>query len=301
MFQREYAVDYLLLLTIALIWSTSFLLIKVGVETIPPATLTSGRLIVAAVLLVGFLIYKGEKLLTTPSALLLYSVVGVFGNSLPFILISWGELSVDSSLAAILMGIMPILTFVLAHFFIPSESMTLRKVIGVCFGFAGLVTLVGLSALQGFNDRVVGQLVILAAASSYAFTTIFVRSRPAFSGTQMATGATIAGAVTSLPVAFLFESVNPATVSNQSLIALLILAVGPTAIAALIYFRVIHRLGATTFSQINYLVPVLGSIWGVVFLSEILHWRMIVALVMVLFGIFLIQLPAGALRRNNGE
>ena len=110
--------DYLLLLLLAFIWSTSFLLIKVGVETIGPVTLTAIRLCIAAGIFCFVLAIKREWIPMHKEALLLYFVSGIMGNTLPFILISQGEVYVDSSMAAILMGIMPISTFVLAHFFI---------------------------------------------------------------------------------------------------------------------------------------------------------------------------------------
>ena len=265
------------------------MLIKIGVETIGPATLTSLRLWTAALILLLYLLIKKQSLPLHSKAMQLYLFVGIFANSLPFMLISWGEVRIDSSLAAILMGIMPIMTFVLAHFFIPSEPMTGRKVFGVTLGFAGLLTLVGLSALTGLNENVIGQLVVLLAACSYAVTSVYVRTQPTFSGLQMATGATLAGAVTSLPVMFLTENPFAVAPSTESLLAALTLAVFPTAIASLIYFRIIHSLGATTFSQINYLVPILGGIWGVILLNESLHWRMIIALLLVLTGIYFIQ------------
>ena len=265
------------------------MLIKIGVDTIGPATLTSLRLWTAALILLLYLLIKKQSLPLHNKAIQLYLFVGIFANSLPFMLISWGEVRIDSSLAAILMGIMPIMTFVLAHFFIPTEPMTTRKVFGVTLGFAGLLTLVGLSALTGLNENVIGQLVVLLAACSYAVTSVYVRTQPTFSGLQMATGATLAGALTSLPIMFLTENPFSITPSTESLMAAFTLAVFPTAIASLIYFRIIHSLGATTFSQINYLVPILGGIWGVILLNESLHWRMVIALLLVLTGIYFIQ------------
>jgi len=293
---KEKVIDYLLLGCLALIWSMSFILIKIGVHSVEPFTLTAARLLIAAVLLSMLLMRYRQRLPFDRNALQLYLIVGIFGNTLPFALISWGEVYIDSSMAAILMGIMPISTFVLAHMFIPAEPMTGRKVIGVLFGFCGLLTLVGLSALGGIGHQLYGQLAVLTAALSYSCTAIYVRRRPSFSGIQMATGVTIVAATGSLIMAFALESPLQASPTRESILAILLLAVGPSAIASLIYFRVIRNLGAVTFAQINYLIPVLGSLWGILLLSELVSWRVIVALGLVLTGIYFVQPP----RRNTG-
>ena len=297
---RNSITDYALLLLLAVIWSTSFLLIKVGVETVPPFILTASRLTIAALIFCLYLAIKGQWIPMHPRALLLYFVSGVVGNSLPFVLISWGEIYISSSLTAILMGIMPISTFVLAHYFVSTESMTRRKAAGVFFGFCGLITLVGLPALLGLGDHILGQLSVLGGALGYSFATIFVRLQPTFTGYKMAAGVNIVAAMVSIPLAFLFEAPFEATPSSESLWAILVLAILPTAIASLIYFRVVKNLGATTFSQINYVIPVLGSIWGVLALGEILDWNTFVAMFLVLCGIYFIQSKSGTQSKSGG-
>ena len=282
-------IDYVLLGTLAFIWSTSFLLIKIAIDSIGPFSLTAIRLVVAGVFLMIILFVKGQSLPLHLSAIKLYVVVGIFGNTLPFAMISLGEVYIDSSLAAILMGIMPISTFVLAHYFIPTESMTARKVLGIIFGIAGLITLVGLATFRNFGGQVFGQLVVLGGALSYSFSAVFVKRQPSFNGIQMATGAVFVAALTSLPAALLLEQPSAFAPTQQGIISCIILGLFHTGVAALIYFRTIRNLGAVVFAQINYLVPVLGSIWGVVFLGELISWRIAVALSLVLIGIYFIQ------------
>ena len=286
---QNHSTDYLLLLLLALIWSLSFLLIKIGVASVGPVTLTAARMLIGSAVLVLYLAIRKTGIPLNRRALLLYLVVGFMGNTLPFILISWGEIHIDSSLAAIMMGIMPIATFVLAHYFIPDEPMTTRKVLGVCLGFGGLLTLVGWSALAGIGDNVLGQLAVLGGALCYGISTVFVRTQPSFPGLQMATGAVLAGTITSLPLAFLLEDPLSMTPTADSIQALVLLGIFPTALAALIYFRVLRNLGATTFSQLNYVIPILGSLWGVLLLGELLQLRMLTALGLVLIGIYFIQ------------
>ncbi len=286
---RDNITDLGLLLLLALIWSTSFLLIKIGVESIAPFTLTAGRLCIAAAIFWAFLLYKGEGIPLHRNAIMLYVVVGVMGNSLPFVLISWGETQISSSLTAILMGIMPISTFVLAHWFISSEPMTRRKFAGVCCGFIGLVVLVGLSSLHQFGGQLSGQMSVIGGALCYSVATIYVRAQPSFEGYKMAAGMNTVAAFISLALAFLVEDPSALEPTNEGIWALIMLAIFPTAMASLLYFRMIKNLGATTFAQINYIIPILGGLWGVLLLGETLAWNVFIAMAFVLFGIYLIQ------------
>ncbi len=286
---RAKTIDYLLLLLLAFIWSGSFLLIKIGVASVGPFTLTAARMSIAAVVLVLWLAVKKTGLPWHGRAVALYVVVGVFGNTLPFALIGWGETHIDSSLAAIMMGIMPITTFVLAHYFVSAEPINGRKTFGVALGLSGLLVLVGWSAVGGIGEHVLGQLAVLAAAISYGVTTVFVRTQPAFPGVQMATGAIIVGMVTSLPLAFWLEDPWSMAPSAHSVQAIVALGVIPTAFAALLYFRLIRNLGAIAFSQLNYMIPILGSVWGALLLRELLQARMLAALCLVLAGIYFTQ------------
>lgn len=281
--------DYLLLGLLALIWSTSFILIKIGVATVGPFTLTSVRLLVAALVLVTLLLATGRRLSFSRRILQLYLVVGLLGNTLPFSLISLGEVDVSSSMAAILMGIMPISTFVLAHLFIPAEPMTPRKLFGVLLGFGGLIALVGMSALGAVGSEPLGQLAVLGGALCYSLSAVYVRVRGMSGSIEAATGVAIVAALAGIPLAFWLEDPTTMTPAAEAIWATLALGAIHTAVAALIYFRTIRSLGAVTFAQINYLIPVLGSIWGVVLLGESLGWRIVLALGLVLCGIYFVQ------------
>lgn len=286
---RHHTTDYALLLLLALIWSASFLLIKIGVASIGPVTLTALRMTVAAALLLLCLAVMRTGIPLHRRALALYFTVGFMGNTLPFILIGWGETHIDSSMAAVMMGVMPITTFVLAHYFVPEEPMTWRKMLGIGLGCGGLLTLVGWSALAGIGAHALGQLAVLAAAVCYGVVTVFVRTQPTFGGVPTAAGVTMVGLLTSAPLAFVMEDPLSAAPSAAGWTAAVLLGIFPTAVASLIYFRVIRNLGATTFSQLNYAIPVFGGLWGVWLLGEMLQWRMLAALGFVLVGVYFVQ------------
>ena len=118
--------EYLLLLLVAAIWGTSFGLIKVGVAEIGPVTLTAGRILIAAIALsIWLMLSEKGRLNLSASAIVSYLVVGLFGNALPFTLIGWSEQTLDSSLTAVLMGIMPLFTVIMAHYFLQDEPLSL--------------------------------------------------------------------------------------------------------------------------------------------------------------------------------
>ncbi|MDD9875005.1 MAG: DMT family transporter, partial [Gammaproteobacteria bacterium] len=153
----------------------------------------------------------------------------------------------------------------------------------------GLLSLVGWSALAGVGEHALGQLAVLAAAVCYGVTTVFVRTQPTFAGVQMGAGVTIVGMATSVPLAFVLEAPLSMTPAAAGLAAAVLLGLFPTALASMIYFRVIRNLGATTFSQLNYAIPVFGSLWGVMLLGELLQLRMLAALGLVLAGVYFVQ------------
>ncbi len=281
--------DYLLLGVLALIWSTSFLLIKIGVKDMEPFTLTGIRLVIAAAALSLMLRLSGRRLVVSRPAIRLYAVVGVLGNALPFSLISLGEVTVTSSMAAVLMGIMPVATCVLAHLLIPSEPMTARKFAGVSLGFGGLIALVGMSALGSIGSDPLGQLAVLGGALCYSLTAVYVRIHGMFGSLEAATGAGLVAAAVGVLLAFSLEDPLTMTPTAPALWAAVTLGAVHTALAALIYFRTIRNLNAVTFAQINYLIPVLGSIWGILLLGESFGPNVVLALGLVLAGIYFVQ------------
>ena len=286
-------VDYLLFVAVALLWSSSFLFIKIAVSDIPPLSVAAGRILIAAVVLYLYLRLRGDTLPAEPLEWAKFLFIGILGNALPFFLIGYGELSVDSGLAAILMGVMPVATIVLAHLTIADERIHPRKVMGVLLGFGGVVILVGLDALEGIGASTFGQLAVLGGALCYAVTTVFVRRTVSLGGPVMAAGSQIAGAGIVVPAALWLDQPWTLAPSAPSLAAVLVLGLFPTALATLFYFRLVKNMGAGRLSQVNYLIPILGTLWGVMFLGERPELSTLFALFMVVSGIVIVS------RRQN--
>ena len=298
-------VSYVLLFGLAAIWGASFLFIKISVATIPPMTLVAARLVLAAAGLLVYLWLSGRRL---PSELALwghFAVIAVIGTIAPFALITWGEVTIDSGLAAILMSIMPLASLALAHVFTKDERMTPPKFAGMMVGFAGIVVLVGPAVLSGLGREVVAQLAVTAAALCYAMSNVYTRVTrvvalpPAVNGA----GVLLCAAVASVPFSLIVDRPWHLTPSSESLLALVVLALLCTSVAYLVLFHLISTAGATFLAYINYLVPVFGVLWGALFLGEAVNPGALAGLALILAGIALGRFGGRrrATSRDEGE
>ena len=277
---------YLTLMFLAMLWSSSFLVIKIAVVTIPPLTLTAIRMFVAMAFLWVILIIKRDQLPSSLKAWVMCFLVGFFGNVLPFSLIGWGEEVVDSGLTAVLMAMMPLSTVLLAHFFTEGDRMTPQRLSGIGIGFLGVVILVGPSVFGCLGDDALRQLAIALAGVSYGLTTVIVRNMPPSSVLGRSVAIMIAGFVQLIPFALWIDQPWTLQPTNQAIWFAIHLGVFPTALASLLYLQLIAARGAGFMAYINYLIPILGVIWGALILSEEITLQVSAALVAILIGLF---------------
>lgn len=275
---------YVKLLLLAVLWSSAFAAIKVGVETVHPTWLVAGRLVCAALLLLGFAAWRGQMLPPINSDWLIYFFLGAAGYGIPFFLISWGEVVVDSGPAAILMAVMPLTTMLLAHFFVSGEHMTLRKVAGLLIGLAGVVVLVGPGALARLGGETIRELAILSGAIFYAINAIVSRRLTPADPVTRSAAVVLCAAVQMVPIALLTTGL-PADLTVTSWGSILYLGVFPTAIATILFFHLIDHEGATFVALNNYIIPSLGLLWGVLLLGEAVSLQSLGALVIILAGV----------------
>jgi len=215
-------------------------------------------------------------------------LLGLIGNALPFALISWGQIRVDSGLTGILMGVIPLFTLALAHFFVPGEQMTPRMVGGFAIGFVGLVVLLGPATLLeagGESSEFPRQMAILFAAICYAINGVLSRRLGTLnalvsSATVMWTASAIA-----LPIALWIDqpwSLTPSLAATTSAIWLGLFA---TALATIIFFKIVQSTGPTFLSLINYMIPVIALVAGMLFLGEALAGSVLIGLSLILAGL----------------
>ncbi len=288
------------LFVLAVIWSSSFTTIKVAVESIPPITLVAARMVVAVVMLYAVLRLRGMALPPLGSQWGAFFVLGLTGNSIPFFLISWGEVGIDSGPAAIMMAVMPLITLGLAHFFTDTDRMTVVKFLGMVIGFGGIIVLIGPGALSHLGEKAVFELAVAGGAVFYAITAVLTRRLPSGGNPlQRSTAVMICASLQMVPVSLAMDAPWMLSPSGASLISAIYLGVFPTGLAAIIYFHLIEERGTTFFSVINYIIPCLGVIWGVMFLGEALSLQALLALGIILLGVFIANFPFGASFRRQ--
>ena len=275
----------LLLLVLASIWSSSFAVIKIGVETLPPMTLAAARITLAAIVLYGYTRFSAMRIPTDRKYWVLVFLIGVFGNGLPFTLIGWGEQTIDSGLAAILMAVMPLTTVLLVHVFSSDEPLTTQKLAGMLVGFGGVIVLVGPEALKGLGGDAVRQIAVACGALSYAIATTIAKNMPRLHPAVSGTGVMAMGALQMISLSMIFDQPWLLTPSTASWAAAVYLGLFPTALATFVYFHLLQIRGATFISFNNYLIPGLGVLWGALFLNEHVSIQEIIALGLILSGI----------------
>lgn len=263
--------EWALLITLSILWGSSFLFVGVAVTEVYPFTLVTARLILAAVVLYAAIHAMGLGL---PRDLLSWRdfvIMGFLNSAVPFCLIAWGQSHIASGLASILISSAPLFAIVLAHFITDNEPMTPSRIAGVLTGFAGVVIMVGPSALAGIGGALLPQLALLGAAAAYGLSVVFARrfSLRGVAPLATATGQMTAASAIMLPVALAVD--QPwllAFPSSEVLAAVGAVAVLSTALGYIIYYRILSTAGSVNLILVNFLVPVTGVLLGGVVLGE---------------------------------
>ena len=287
---REQIINWSLLFSLVALWGSSFLSIKISLESFSPEQVVVLRLCIAAVVLVGILLARGKKIPVKPWPWIHFLILALVGSVIPFWLIAKGQVLVTSGMAGLLMAIMPLMTLVLAHFFIDGENLNRNKLLGFVFGIGGIVLILGPTIL-GSQNSLVGCLLVLSAAILYAGNSIIARRLPSYSSSVVSTGAMICSALASLVIWPSALNIEWHTINTSSLVTIIWLGVFPTAVASIILFALIQRAGPTFLSNINYLIPVVAYFLGALVLGELVVWHDVLALGAILFGIVVSRRP----------
>lgn len=284
--------ELLLLALLSTLWAASYTFIKIGVETIPPITFIALRTLIAGLLLYVVIRLRGLRLPTDFATWRLFFIQACINSVLPFTLIAWAEQSIDAGLAVILNATTPIFTFLLTALVIRHEPVSGRKLFGTIAGMTGVCLIIGVEALSGAGEAIWSQLAVLMAAFSYACAAIFSKNFKGLDPVMPAAGSLICGAVLLLPVSLIVDRPWTLSPSAASLTALVCLSVFSTALAFMIYFRLMQTLGSVgTTSQAYLRVPV-GVAIGMAFLGEMPTPAMWVGLVCVIAGVLAMTLPS---------
>jgi drug/metabolite transporter (DMT)-like permease len=281
--------DWLVFLALGFMWGSSYLFIKIGVETLTPLTLVALRLAIGLVFLTGVVLVAREALPRDWRVYRHIAVMAVFNIVLPFALITWSEQRVSSSLASILTSVVPLFSIVIAALTLRDEPFTSARVAGLGVGFAGVVLLVGPSALDASADPV-AQAALLGASLCYAIGAVYARRfgtgvRPPVAAFLQVGVAFLMSATLALAFERPFELELP----SSTIVAVVWLGLVGSGIAYLAFFRLIGRWGATRTSTVAYLLPVVGIALGVVVAGESVDVPMLAGTALIIGGVALVN------------
>jgi drug/metabolite transporter (DMT)-like permease len=283
--------DYLVLLLLAAIWGASFLFIKVAVGEMTPFVLVFGRCLSAAIGLAVALRVSHVPWSVVRRHWRGGVAIGLFNAAIPYVLISFGEQYIDSSLAGILNATAPLWTMLLAPFWAEADHLGPKQVGGLVLGFLGVVVLARPTG-NILSSGTLGILAVVVATLCYGWATHF--SRRAFQRTPPQVPAFLQCALAALFLAPLAAWTWPATVpSPQAIAAVLWLGLGATGLAMVLSYYLIKRVGASRTIVVTYLIPPFALVWGVGILHEHIGVETGVALLLILGGVFLITRPSG--------
>ena len=288
-----YTTNWILLMLLSAIWGGAFTLNKFALEVYSPEILVTARLLIASIILVGFVLIISKRIDIEFSNWRYYFFMSIIGIVAPFLLISYGQIGIDSSLAGILMSTMPISTLILSHFFLDDENMTKKKLIGFLVAFIGIIILIMPEESiveDNFIDGIYSELMVISGAILYSFAAVYGKRFKITNPLSASTGVILYSAIIMGIYIMLNFDLTPSSYGNsEHLAAVIILGVFCTAIATIIYFQILQSSGATFISIMNYLIPVWAILFGVIFFEEDVSWNYFAGLVIVIFGIQLSQ------------
>ena len=293
--RREWA----MLVTLSVLWGGSFFFAEIALESLPPLTIVTLRVGLAAITLWLVVLALKLPISNSPPIWIAFLTMGLLNNVLPFSLIVWGQSQISSGLAAILNATAPLFGVIVAGILLRDESATPLKITGVVIGFAGVIVMMDLSSIA--TSSLLAQLAILAAALSYACASVYGRRFKAtgLNPILVAAGQVSGSTLLLLPIALWVDGNDHyANVPSQVWAAIISLAVFSTAAAYILYFKLLASAGATNILLVTLLVPVSAILLGWLFLEESLQTPHIIGMAMIALGLSAID---GRLWRRASE
>lgn len=284
--------EWLMLITLSLLWGGSFFFVGVAVAELPPLTIVTLRVGLAAITLWIIVLFMGLSLPKSPNVWVAFLIMGLLNNVIPFSLIVWGQTHIASGLASVLNATTPLFGVIVVGLLLVDERATAMKLGGVVVGFLGVVMMIGIPSLDSVKQgTILAQIAILGAALSYAFASVFGRRfkamglKPIIIAAGQVTGSTALLA----PVAFYVDGplalLGPGSPSIIVWASILTLAVFSTALAYILYFKILASSGATNILLVTLLVPVSAIFLGLLFLNETLQWVNLAGMALIAIGL----------------
>ncbi len=275
---------------LSLIWGASFLSIRIALDEIGPLTAVAHRTCWAMLVLWAYVLIRRFTLPTDPRIWGAFLVMGLLNNVIPFSLMAWGQLHIETGLTSILNAATAIFGVIAAALFFADERLTARKAIGVSLGFIGVSTAIGLAAFKDFDIRSLGQLAVIGGTISYALAGVWARKRLGHLKPQVAAAGMLTGAsIMTLPAAWLVEGPVSLSLQPQTWAAIAYYAVVATAIAYMLYYRVLAMAGSGNLMLCTLLVAPVAIILGAVVLGEALPLRAYIGFAILALGLVILD------------
>ena len=283
------SLDLSLLILLAVIWGSSFFNIKIATYSYDPITLALVRVIFASIPLLILCKISGIKIEAFSKNWSWYAVIGLCNIAIPFVLIAIGTAKINSYLAAILMSTTPLSGSILAHFFTKDEKLSYPKTIGVLIGFSGIILLFFDKAILN-SENYIYALITILGSTFYCIGGLLTLKLKNKKNENVTTSTTLWSVIFLLPFSIIFETPWQSSPSLASTLSLLYLGIIATGLAWLIRFRILTVNGLVFQTQVAYLIPIFGIIFGYFLMDEIITWRVLFSLAIILLGIYIFKI-----------
>lgn len=270
---------------ISLIWGSTWMFIKLGLDSISPVYGVLLRFLLASGILYGMVRFKRLDFPWDKTAVYLYVTLGALSFSIPYVLVYWGEQHIGSGLASVIFCAYPFVVAVGSHYFIPSERLNMGKVVGIIFGFAGILFIFW-SDLVHEGESAMGMVALLGSATMQAISLVIVkRANHPIGPISLTLGGLIFGVIILLPLALVFEDMTRLRFDLAGIGSIVFLGVMGTIVALVSYYWLMKKIEIVYLSLVSFVTPVVAIILGTLILGEELSSRVFTGGAIVLIGI----------------
>ena len=276
--------DYAFLLLLSAIWGLTFICIEIALLDLSPFAIACWRIVLAAMVLLAISWRYRYKIPWQIPTLSLFAVIGMLNTTIPFALIAWGQQTVNSAVAALLVATTPFAALVVNHFMTADDRFSLNRLFGVVVGFSGIVLMFAHELFIG-EGSLLGMLALLLAAVCYAFSAVLMRRLAHLPSLVVATGTMLVTAILLFPVLIWHAPPWQLSVSSASALAMLCLVLGPTAAAYVLRAYIVQTNGAVFVSNSGYLIPIFATLWAWLFLGQTPSLVICGSIVLIFVGI----------------
>ena len=285
-------VEWTMLVLLSMLWGGSYYFVEIALLEWSPMLIVGVRVVIASVVIWGIVLAAGLPVPRSLSAWTAFFWMGLLNNIFPFLLIVWGQKEIESGLAGILTAAAPIFSVIVAGVWLKDEPVTRPKLLGAVLGLFGVAVLIGPKAFAGLDVNLLAQVAVLGGALSYAFAGVYARrfTRMNIDPVVAAAGQLLMSSFIMILLVFAFDAPSELMDSSTKVwTAVIVMAIFSTALAYILYFRLLATSGATNAILVTLLIPVTAILLGAIFLDERLQWLHFLGMAVIALGLSVID------------